>query len=214
MTGAEPPVGDPPQGGRSAGVPAPEAACDRQVAGRARTRFERSARFWMHAYPRRWRVTYGDDLVRLLQDVAAPGARGIGRRETAAVVRAGWALRWREHPPLGAWLGYRLAEWDLPPQYRAWMVDDILGRWYVARQVWLSYVIFVGSCIFASRSDGDSPTGLFVVLGCALLAILGLSAVTRFSSRMGWVRHFGRPVPAELRMRRGSPPPTPPELSE
>ena len=91
-------------------------------------RVERSARIWLRAYPRRWRSSYGEDLVGTLLDLAGPDARTVRLSDGVSVVRAGWALRWREHPPLGPWLAYRLRERGLPAQYRAWLMDDLLGR--------------------------------------------------------------------------------------
>ena len=43
------------------------------------------------------------------------------------IVRAGWLERWRTHPPLWRWLSYRLFGTRLPPQWKAWMLDDVRG---------------------------------------------------------------------------------------
>ena len=96
-------------------------------------RFERSARFWMRAYPRRWRVVRGEELLGVLGDLAAPGTRRVGVRTAVDLVTGGWATRLREHPPLLPWLGYRTLGRQLPDAYRAWAKDDIDGAWYGAR---------------------------------------------------------------------------------
>ncbi len=98
-------------------------------------RLERSARFWMRAYPRRWRVARGEELLGVLLDLAAPGARRVGARTAIDLVRGGWATRWREHPPLLPWLGYRALNRRLPEPYRAWAKDDIDGAYYAPREL-------------------------------------------------------------------------------
>ncbi len=98
-------------------------------------RYERSARFWLRAYPRRWRDLHGDEALAVLLDLApepddGAAPRGIGAREAWGLVRAGWALRWREHPPLGRWLLYRSLDLRLPARYWWWVADDIHGALY------------------------------------------------------------------------------------
>ena len=98
-------------------------------------RYERSARFWLRAYPPRWRRLHGDEALAVLLDLApapddAGAPHGIGAREAWGLVRAGWALRRREHPPLGRWLLYRLFDARLPARYWWWVADDIHGVLY------------------------------------------------------------------------------------
>jgi hypothetical protein len=90
--------------------------------------FERSVARWLRAYPRRWRVARGAEMTAVLADLAEPGARRVGARTAAGLVRAGWATRWREHPPLGTYLAYRLFERRLPVRYHPWVRDDIEAR--------------------------------------------------------------------------------------
>ncbi|MGN6240270.1 MAG: hypothetical protein ACTHNI_11050 [Cellulosimicrobium cellulans] len=105
-------------------------------------RYERSARFWLRAYPPRWHRLHGDEALAVLLDLAPPGAvpdgarrgRGIGAREAWGLVRAGWGLRWREHPPLGRWLLYRLFDARLPARCWWWVADDIHGALYPWRR--------------------------------------------------------------------------------
>lgn len=102
-------------------------------------RYERSARFWLHAYPQRWRDAHGEEALALLLDLAPPvpdggrAPRWIGAREAWGLVRAGWGLRWREHPPLGRWLLYRALDVRLPARYWWWVADDIHGALYAWR---------------------------------------------------------------------------------
>jgi len=89
------------------------------------TRFERSARFWLRAYPRRWRAARGEEVLGVLLDLAAPGERRVGARTALDLVRGGWATRLRGRPPLLPWLGYALLGRRIPTPYRAWAKDDI-----------------------------------------------------------------------------------------
>lgn len=104
-------------------------------------RFERSARFWARAYPRRWREVHGDELLAVQQDVAhaaaeaagAPAPDRLSADEVRSLLRAGWGLRWREHPPLWRWLLYRCFDVRLPEKYWWWVADDIHGAAYAFR---------------------------------------------------------------------------------
>jgi hypothetical protein len=102
-------------------------------------RYERSARFWLRAYPQRWRDAHGDEAFAVLLDLASPGPDGgrpprwVGAREAWGLVQAGWGLRWRGHPPLGRWLLYRLLDVRLPARYWWWVADDIQGALYTVR---------------------------------------------------------------------------------
>lgn len=99
----------------------------------------RSARFWLRAYPRRWRAERGDELVALLTDLAGLDARSLDARTAADLVRSGWATRLRMRPPLGHWLAYRFVGARIRPAYRAWARDDIEGRLFPARRALVSY---------------------------------------------------------------------------
>ncbi|HWJ84590.1 MAG TPA: hypothetical protein VNR62_04130, partial [Cellulomonas sp.] len=62
-------------------------------------RFERSAAFWLRAYPRWWRAERGGEVVAVLADLA-PGATRLSWTTAAGIVVHGWAERWRAHPPV------------------------------------------------------------------------------------------------------------------
>lgn len=161
-------------GGRdeAAGAPA-----DPQGGGVADARFRRSAAFWTRAYPRRWRRARGEELLGLLEDLAEPGARRLSTRQVADVVRGGLATRWREHPPLGPWLLYRLFDVRLPPAYRAWALDDIEGalrRWRVLMPAILTFlVIGVGQALSAEPLSTSLVIPSSVVLTMVLVLPLG-----------------------------------------
>lgn len=175
-------------------------------------RYERSARFWLRAYPPRWRRLHGDEALAVLLDLApsstvpdgAHRSRGIGAREAWDLVRAGWGLRWREHPPLGRWLLYRMFGVRLPSRFRWWVADDILGPLYPWRETLTSLtgvtVAFYAWLVLADAFFSlqiTTPDLPFGVLWCAVFAVRGL--LFRHSSReRAWRRHVldgGAPVP-------------------
>ena len=53
----------------------------------------RSIRFWMRAYPRRWRAVRGEELLWLVVDLAGADARRLGAGAAIDLVRGGWATR-------------------------------------------------------------------------------------------------------------------------
>ena len=164
-------------------------------------RFERSAWRWMRAYPRRWRATYGDDLVAILTDVAGDDARRIPAREAAGIVRAGLSLRWREHPSFWPWLAYRIGERRLPEENRFWVMDDLLGALYAARAISAPVLVFVlPPYVFVSlTADGVfEPSWLVIwLVAFALSAFIG----RRFRPRRAWMKFIGPVVPYELLSR-------------
>lgn len=167
-------------------------------------RLERSARLWVRAYPRRWRFAYGEDLVGTLVDLAGPDAATVRLRDGLSVLRAGWALRLREHPPLLPWLRYRIVESDLPEQYRVWMIDDLLGRlhaarWYAGYMVILALIFSVVSLV--SRDAQLVLTALSAWPAYVLLGVVGTVVGPRVKARQVWRKHVSGWVPPELRPR-------------
>jgi hypothetical protein len=170
------------------------------------TTAERTARLWLRAYPRRWRYAYGEDLVGTLLDLAGPDARTVRLRDGVSVVRAGWALRWREHPPLGPWLKYRLRERGLPAQYRPWLMDDLLGRFHALRNTGtavlgaaLALVVLGAVFPFAAPLLAVDPGTAWTVFGSMLLVTAVVQPRAR--ARHIWRRDVSGWVPPELRRR-------------
>ncbi|PFG35056.1 hypothetical protein [Sanguibacter antarcticus] len=165
---------------------------------------ERSTRSWMRAYPRRWRAAFGDDLVGIQADVARPGARRVPAREAAAIVRSGWLLRLREHPPLLPWLGYRLLDRPLPPRYAHWAADDILGalwfaRWMIGPTCIMLVITWLGS---SDRGDSlVSPAVVGVLIGAGIGCLLTAGPLGTGKRRKGWQRHVSDEVPFSLLSR-------------
>jgi hypothetical protein len=95
--------------------------------------FARRLRFWVRAYPLRWRALRGAELIGLVADLADPDAHRLGARTAFDLLRGGWATRLREHPPLHTWLLYRFFNRRIPASYRAWAADDIDGFGFPVR---------------------------------------------------------------------------------
>ena len=106
-------------------------------------RFERSARFWLRAYPRRWREARAEELLAVLADVAGPDARRLDARAAVDLVRAGWATRWRGRPPWWRWALYRGFDVRLPAAWREWVYDDLRGALWPVRIAGQTFVVFV-----------------------------------------------------------------------
>jgi hypothetical protein len=173
--------------------------------GDPRTLRERSARLWLRAYPRRWRFSYGEDLVGTLLDLAGPDARTVRLRDGLSVLRAGWALRFREHPPLLPWLRYRLFESSVPAEYHVWMIDDLLGRLHAVRGYAAGVIVFLGiySVVALITWDPLSLSQMFSVSWLFLLfALLAILVMPRVAARRVWQKHVSGWVPPELRPRR------------
>lgn len=169
------------------------------TAGRA-SRYERSARFWLHAYPRRWRDRHGEEALALLLDLDdASGAddahAGIGAREAWGLVRAGLALRWREHPPFGRWLLYRAFDVRLPARYWWWVADDIHGPLYPWRvtlgSLGTALAVFYGWPVLSHvlfSNDVTRPEPWYAAVWCAVS--LGTGFVFRRSHvARAWRKH-------------------------
>jgi hypothetical protein len=106
-------------------------------------RFERAVALCLHAYPQRWRAVRSAELTAVLADLAGPPPRRLDARAAVGLIRGGWATRWREHPPLGAYLAYRLRERRLPARYQAWVRADIGGALFPLRSVLTRWSLIV-----------------------------------------------------------------------
>lgn len=140
--------------------------------------FVRSARFWLRAYPRRWRAARSDEVLGVLADLAPPGARRLEARTALDLVRGGWGTRVREHPPLGPWLLYRLVDRRLPAHLH-WVRDDIDGPLYPARTggavVVLTLLLMMAFDSFSLAPNASDLTSvaILVTVWTAAAALLG-----------------------------------------
>ena len=148
--------------------------------------FARSAVFWLRAYPRRWRVARGEEVLGVLVDLAAPGARRIGPRSAFDLVRGGWATRLRDRPPLGAWLLYRSFDRRIPG-HEAWLRDDIDGALGPARRyLFAMWPIIVMLLLI-------DPRNYWAV---AIVMVCMLPLTWRYHRRLARERHLV-PLPGE-----------------
>ena len=148
--------------------------------------FARSAGFWLHAYPRRWRAARGEEVLGVLADLAAPGTRRLNARSAFDLVRGGWATRLREHPPFGAWLAYRLLDRRLPA-HLPWVRDDLDGPLYPARMAASAVALFVVMAValdsLTRNSSASAPGSISLVVGVWACAAVLLGASWRRRAR-------------------------------
>lgn len=140
-------------------------------------RFERSARLWLRAYPRRWRLRRADEMVALLADLAGPDATRVDVRTAAGLVRSGWATRARTRPPLRHVLAYRLFDRRMPARYRGWVRDDLEGassplRALVAVACVYAVIAVVLPLVTGERPHRPSGGALAVMLGMSIGILL------------------------------------------
>jgi len=147
-------------------------------------RFARSAAPWLRAYPRRWRRARAAELTAVLRDLAAPDATRLDLRTALGLLVAGWATRAREHPPLGAWLRYRLLRERLPRRHRAWVRDDVEGRWFPLRFLSLLAPAW-GMPLYVAFLEPDDGWRAAKVAGLVLLHVAVLALVWRTARRTG-----------------------------
>lgn len=147
--------------------------------------FARSARFWLRAYPRRWRALYGEEVATSLEELAPAGARRLEPSAALMLVRCGWATRWRGRPDPAAWVLYRL--FDLPIRDSDdWVADDIDGRWYPVRHLALAWLVAAAMLWLELADPADRSLGQLVGP-----VMLGLTPVAgRLSRRRARRRHL------------------------
>ncbi|WP_407344846.1 hypothetical protein [Pengzhenrongella phosphoraccumulans] len=183
------PAGSPPSWQSPDAVPSRQSAGPADMPappGRVDPRFARSARFWLRAYPRRWRAARAAEMTEVLADLAEPGATRLDLRGAADVIRSGWATRWREHPPPRAMLAYRLWDGRMPERYHPWLWDDVTGALYSVRRLWPVLFIVVVMWI-----DGSS----YAVVGALVVWVI-MVLTTRGYVRREALRRFFPPEPS------------------
>jgi hypothetical protein len=159
------------------------------------TPFERSARFWLGAYPRRWRDLHGEEVLGVLDDVYRGSAGDLPdrlpRAESLGLLRAGWALRWHERPGIWRWCLYRCWTVRLRAADWPWVVDDIRGRWYPLRCVLGRNALVIPFWVYQGVAMGsDSIFGSLWAWAAYLSLIVATSALGRNQLRRGeWTRH-------------------------
>jgi hypothetical protein len=154
------------------------AAADRRVAAdRADDTpgFERSVARWLRAYPCRWRTARGAEITAVLADLAPAGATRLDLRSGLGLLRAGWATRWREHPPPGAWFRYAVLERPIDPRHRPWIEDDLAGWTVLLRRLAVgSWVLVVVLLMQWIQTGGLADVGFLVVLPSVYLLSIAL----------------------------------------
>lgn len=158
---------------------------------------DRSAAFWLRAYPPAWRAQRADEVTAVLVDLAPDGARRLDARTALGLLRGGVATRWRQTPPLRVYLPYRMLDIRVPAQYREWVHQDITTPGAMRRNLTGRLWLFLLP-IYTTLTSG--ALGEFVlmwtVLGVVLLATL-LCVRPGFALRRR-LQHHASTRPAEL----------------
>lgn len=148
----------------------------------------------MNAYPRRWREVYGEELLGVLADVGRDGGgspRRLPRTEVVALLRAGWALRWREHPPFWRWVAYRVFDTRLPERYGWWVADDIRSPWFPVIQSLCAVGAMVG-VFTVFQLSGDPGANLGPTFWIPYIVVFaGATYLGRgYRRRRAWTKHI------------------------
>lgn len=151
---------------------------------------DRSAAFWLRAYPRRWRAQRAAEVAEVLADLAPAGATRLDLRAAAGLVRGGWSTRWHQRPPVGAFLRYRLLDRRPAPEYDGWLRDDLEGALYPWRSALVPVLLTAALLLPVGLVLGWSPVQGVL----AFLVVYALSVVERARGRAGAVETlFGSP---------------------
>ncbi|MFI6787862.1 hypothetical protein ACIBG4_11080 [Nonomuraea sp. NPDC050383] len=140
--------------------------------------YERRCQLLMRlAYPPRFRESRGAELLGTLLDLAEPGQSRPTMRDCVDVLRSGFMLRLREHPPVWYWLPYQTFAFRLPWRYRWWARDDIQGRFFLERRLVFAALIYgLYFALVQSTLPYWVPALMF---GVAYLLLLPAKADTR-----------------------------------
>lgn len=169
-------------------------------------RHEHRLRRALRYYPRHYRERHGEEIVATALELADPADPASLRTQYRDLVRAGLATRWRERPPMGRWLLYRLFDVRVPFRYRMWARDDLLGRRYWLRRgvslLALHLAVAVPLCLLPPRPTVDlfglSMDRTAIMATVALLLVLtSLPTTGRYRRRMldkHDFHHDGTPV--------------------
>ncbi|KQR08341.1 hypothetical protein [Cellulomonas sp. Leaf334] len=147
-------------------------------------RLERSAAFWLRAYPPTWRAQRADEVTAVLVDLAPDGARRLDVRTALGLLRGGVATRWRQTPPPHVYLAYRLFDVRVPTPYREWVRQDITGPGSLRRnlmgRLWLlAFPLWNGVAAGFPTATLVWWATLAVVLTATLLLVRPDAAVRR-----------------------------------
>ena len=147
-------------------------------------RLERSAAFWLRAYPPAWRAQRAEEVTALLVDLAPDGARRVDARTALNLLRGGVATRWRQTPPLHVYLAYRMFDVRVPVRYREWVRQDITGPGSLRRnllgRLWLlAFPLYQAVVAGFPRATLAWWASLAVALAACLLLVRPDAAIRR-----------------------------------
>lgn len=115
--------------------------------------FERSAAFWLRAYPPSWRAERAAEVTAVLVDLADDDARRLDARTALGLLRGGIATRWRQTPPPWVYLPYRMFDIRVPARYRDWVRQDVTSPGHLRRNLLGRAWMFAMPLYVAATSD-------------------------------------------------------------
>ncbi|KRD44096.1 hypothetical protein ASE38_07980 [Cellulomonas sp. Root930] len=159
---------------------------------------ERSAAFWLRAYPPSWRAERADEVTAVLVDLADDGARRLDARTALGLLRGGLATRWRQTPPLWVYLPYRMLDLRVPERYRDWVRRDMTSPGHLRRNLLGRAWMFAMPLYVALTSDLRDE---FVVtwIAVALAGTATLLCVRPEGAARRRLQHHARPGWGESR---------------
>lgn len=137
-------------------------------------RYTDDARRWLRAYPPRWRVAREEEVLGVLLDTRPPDASKLDGRTRRDLVRGGLVFRWRSHPPFLQWLMWRWFDVVPGPAHRAWVADDLAGRFYGVRDSWLGLGGLGVGLVVLTLSDFGRDLSPWTLLPLVVFAVLSL----------------------------------------
>ncbi|NUU16376.1 hypothetical protein HP550_03830 [Cellulomonas humilata] len=154
---------------------------------------ERSAAFWLRAYPTSWRAERATEVTAVLVDLVDDDARRLDARTALGLLRGGLATRWRQTPPLWVYLPYRMFDLRLPERYRGWVVRDISSPGHLRRSLLGRAWLFLLP-VYAALNDLRPGTlvmwaAMIVATAATLLCVRPDASVRRrlqHHARPGW----------------------------
>ncbi|WP_421735022.1 hypothetical protein [Cellulomonas sp.] len=159
---------------------------------------ERSAAFWLRAYPPSWREERGDEVTAVLRDLAGDDARRLDTRTALGLLRGGLATRWRQTPPLWVYLPYRMLDIRVPERYRDWVRRDVTSPGHLRRNLLGRAWMFAMPLYVALTSDLRSE----IVVTWTAIALAGaatLLCVRPDGAARRRLQHHARPSWGESR---------------
>ncbi|WP_315098610.1 hypothetical protein [uncultured Cellulomonas sp.] len=159
---------------------------------------QRSAAFWLRAYPPAWRAERAAEVTAVLVDLAGDGARRLDPRTALGLLRGGIATRWRRTPPMRVYLPYRMLDIRVPARFREWVRQDISSPGNLRRNLLGRAWLFVLP-LYQGLTTGFRDENLVLWTALAVAGAATLLCVRPDAAARRRLQHHARPGPGEPR---------------